>query len=213
VLQGCRLGTAGAHARLSAGLANLYTDTPHPKEIWVRPLGASALEQLRAPELAAGLAEHQRPLPPTCPVATGQWPSLWQCFRERLTDPRKPNAKRHPLATVLTLIALAVAAGCQGPHAIAEFAASLNNGQRRKLRSRPRAGTRGQCDVPGERTFRRLLKSVAAKPLKDVLVEWMRQKDPRPVAVLHLDGKVVKNAGPAPAAAQDAEVASEISLA
>src|SRR6266511_2466804 len=35
---------------------DFYTDTQHPKEIWVRPLGAWALEQLRAPELPAALA-------------------------------------------------------------------------------------------------------------------------------------------------------------
>ena len=192
---------------------DFYTDAQHPKEIWVRALSASALAQLRAPELPADLAGPQRPLPPACPVATGQLPSLWQCFRERLTDPRKPKGKRHPLATLLTLIALAVAAGCKGPHAIAEFAASLNHGQRRHLRCRPRAGTRRQCDVPGERTFRRLLKAVEVESLKDALMEWMRQQDPRPVEVLHLDGKVVKNAAPAPACAKAPAVESEIPLA
>ena len=141
-------------------------------------------------------------------MATEQLSSLWQCFRDRLSDPRKPKGKRHQLATVLTLIALAVAAGCKGPHAIAEFAQSLNHRQRRQLRCRPRDGTRRQCDVPGERTFQRLLKSVEAEPLKAALVQRMSQQDRRPVAVLHLDGKVVKNAGPAPAAAQAAEVAS-----
>jgi len=189
---------------------DFYTDTQHPKEIWVRALSASALEQLRAPELPAALAGHERPLPPTCPVPTDQLPWLWQCFRDRLTDPRKPKGKRHQLATVLTLIALAVAAGCKSPHAIAEFAQSLNHGQRRHLRCRPRPGTRRQCDVPGERTFRRLLKSVKAEPLKAVLVEWMRQQDPSPVAVLHLDGKVIKNAQAAPACAPVQEVENEI---
>lgn len=191
---------------------DFYTDTKHPKEIWVRALSSSALEQLRAPELPAQLAEQERPLPPVCPVATEQLPSLWHCFRERLTDPRKPKGKRHPLATILTLIALAVAAGCKGPHAIAQFAESLNHGQRRHLRCRPRAGTRRQCDVPGERTFRRLLKAVQVEPLKDVLVQWMCQQDARPVAVLHLDGKVVKNAEPAPACAKAQELESEIPL-
>jgi hypothetical protein len=57
---------------------------------------------------------------------------------------------------------LAVAAGCQGPHAIAEFAQSLNHGQRRRLRSPPRRGTRRQFDVPCERTFERMLKVVDA---------------------------------------------------
>lgn len=191
---------------------DFYTDTRHPKEIWVRALSASGLEQLRASELPAHLVGQERPLPPACPVATEQLSSLWHCFRERLTDPRKPKGKRHQLATVLTLIALAVAAGCKGPHAIAEFAQSLNHAQRRHLRCRPRAGTRRQCDVPGERTFRRLLKSVEAGPLKDVLVRWMGQQDARPVAVLHLDGKVVKNAQPAPACARAQEMESEIPL-
>jgi hypothetical protein len=189
---------------------DFYIDTQHPKEIWVRALSASALEQLRAPELPVALAGQARPLPPTCPVPTDQLPSLWQCFRDRLTDPRKPKGKRHQLATVLTLIALAVAAGCKSPHAIAEFAQSLNHAQRRHLRCRPRPGTRRQCDVPGERTIRRLLKSVKAEPLKEILVEWMRQQNPSPVAVLHLDGKVVKNAQAAPACATVQEEENEI---
>ena len=57
-----------------------------------------------------------------------------------MTDPRKPRGVRHKLAGCLTLIALAVAAGCKGPHAIAEFAQSLNHAQRRRLRCRPRPG-------------------------------------------------------------------------
>jgi hypothetical protein len=189
---------------------DFYTDPKHPKEIWVRALSSGALEQLRAAHLPIELAGHERPVPPACPVATGQLPSLWQCFRDRLTDPRKPKGKRHQLATVLTLIALAVVAGCKGPHAIADFAQSLNHGQRRQLRCRHRQGTRRQCDVPGERTFRRLLKAVEAGPLKEVLVAWMGQPDPAAVRVLHLDGKVVKNAQPAPACAKAQEVETEI---
>jgi hypothetical protein len=170
------------------------------------------LEQLRAPALPGYLAAQERLLPPACPVPTDQLPSLWECFRDRLTDPRKRKGKRHQLATILTLMALGVAAGCKGPHAIAEFAQSLNHGQRRHLRCRPRAGTRRQCDVPGERTFRRLLKAVAVEPLKDVLVQWMRLQDPRRVDVLHLDGKVVKNAEPEPASTQATEVETEIPI-
>ena len=189
---------------------DFYSDTQHPKEIWVRALGASALKQLRAVQLPPHLAAQERPLPPACPVPTDQLLSLWQAFRDRLADPRKPKGKRHQLATVLSLIALAVAAGCKGPHAIADFAASLNHAQRHQLRCRPRPGTRRQCDVPGERTFRRLLKTIQVEELKAVLVAWMAQQDPRPVAVVHLDGKVVKNADPAPAAAQVPEPESEI---
>src|SRR6266853_6037036 len=170
-----RLGTTQGCQR---DWQDFYTDTQHPKEIWVRALHSSALEQLRASELPTHLAEHQRPLPPASPVATEPLRSLWQTFRDRMTDPRKPKGKRHQLATVLTLIALAVCAGCKNPHAIAEFVQSLNHGQRRNLRCRPRPGTRRQCDVPSERTFRRLLKAVNAESLKDLLVQWMGQQDP-----------------------------------
>lgn len=176
-----------------------YTDCRHPKELWVRPLSATALEQLRAPELPGELADPIRPLPPACPVATGELDSLYQCFRWGVTDHRKRKGVRHKLACCLTIIALATAAGCKGPHAIAEFACGLNHAQRRHLRCRPRLGRPREYDVPRERTIRRLLKRVDPEELKTVLVRWMAQEDPTPPKVIHADGKAVKNADPAPA--------------
>jgi len=189
---------------------DFYTDTRHPKQLWVRALGERALEQVRAPELPAALADPQGPLPPACPVATARLDSLWECFRQHMTDPRDPHGVRHKLATCLTLVALAVAAGCKGPHAIAEFADSLNHGQRRRLRCRPRRGRPREYDVPCERTFRRLLEKVDSQELKETLVDWMAAEDPTPAPVVHVDGKVVKNAAPAPprTPAQQAEAAA-----
>jgi hypothetical protein len=188
---------------------DFYTDTRHPKQLWVRALGEGALEQVRAPELAPALADPQGPLPPACPVSTARLDSLWECFHKQMTDPRDPRGVRHKLAGFLVLIALAVVAGCKGPHAIAEFAKSLNHGQRRRLRCRPRRGHPREYDVPSERTFRRLLKKVDSEQLKDVLAGWMQTEDAAPLQVVHVDGKVVKNAQPAPARspAQQAEAA------
>jgi hypothetical protein len=126
-----------------------------------------------------------------------------------MTDPRNPRGVRHKLAGFLALVALAVAAGCKGPHAIAEFAQSLSHGQRRRLRCRPRRGRPREYDVPSERTFRRLLGKVDPEQLKDVLVDWMAAEHPAPLQVVHVDGKVVKNAQPAPARsrAEQAEAA------
>jgi hypothetical protein len=177
---------------------DFYTDTEHPKELWVRALSPRALAQLRAPELAPHLQSGRPPPPPPCPVPTAELPSLFAQLRDCLTDPRHAKGKRHQLATILTIIALAMAAGCKGPHAIAEFAASLNHGQRRRLRCWHRAGQPRQFDVPGERTIRRTLASVDAEQLKAVLVAWQAAQAPRPT-VAHLDGKVIKNAAPAPA--------------
>jgi len=157
-------------------------------------LGPRALEQVRAAELRPALADPQGPLPPACPLPTARLGSLWECSHQGATNPRKPRGVRHKLAGCLTLIALAVAAGCKGPHAIAEFAHSLNHAQHRRLRCRPRPGKPRQYDVPCERTFLRLLKKVNPEPLKDVLVGWMQTEDTARLQVVHVDGKVVKNA-------------------
>jgi len=189
---------------------DFYTDTKHPKQLWVRALGAGALEQVRAAELPAALTAPQGPLPPACPVPTAQLDSLWERFRKQMSDPRKPKGVRHKLASFLTLIALAVAAGCKGPHAVAEFAHSLNHPQRGRLRCRPRRGRSREYDVPSERTFRRLLKQVDCEQLKEVLTSWMKSEDPAALQVVHADGKVLKNAQPAPprSPAQQAEAAA-----
>ena len=177
---------------------DFYTDTKHPKQLWVRALGEGTLEQVRAAELPAALADPQGPLPPACPVPTAQLDSLWERFRKQMTDPRKARGVRHKLASFLTLIALAVVAGCKGPHAVAEFAHSLNPAQRGRLRCRPRRGRPREYDVPSERTFRRLLKKVDCEQLKEVLTSWMQSEDPAALQIVHADGKVLKNAQPAP---------------
>jgi hypothetical protein len=178
---------------------DFYTDLQHPKELWVRPLGTHALEGLRAEPLAPELIDPSRPGPPVPPVQTARMDSLWQYLHQRLQDPRDPRGIRHPFASLVCLATLAVAAGCQGPHAIAEFAQSLNHGQRRRLRCRPRPGTRRQFDVPCERTFSRLLEELPSDELRQIYSAWMAEWEPEPVRVLHLDGKVLKNADPAPA--------------
>ena len=138
---------------------DLYTDLHHPKELWVRPLGDHALAALRAGQLAPELVDPSRPAPPSPPVQTARMNSLWQHIQQRLQAPRDPCGIRHGIASLVCLATLAIAAGCQGPHAIAEFARSLNHGQRRRLRCRPRPGTRRKFDVPCERTFSRVVAS------------------------------------------------------
>lgn len=95
---------------------DFYLDTKHPKELWVRPLGAGALKQLQAKQLSPKLQGKVRPLPPLPPIGTDQMEPLWQFVRQRLTDPRKKKGVRHPMASMVCIATLAVAAGCQGPH-------------------------------------------------------------------------------------------------
>ena len=195
------LGPTRGHGR---HWRDFYTDTEHAKELWVRALSPAALEQLRAPILEASLIEYERPRPAPCPVPTPRLESLWEAF-VRVQDARKARGKRYRLANVLTIIALAVMAGEKSPHGIFQFASGLNHGQRRLLRCRPRRHQPGQFDVPCERTFRRLLKKIDPEALKDALVAWMKTQEAQALKVLHLDGKVIKNADPAPAEPKPAE--------
>jgi Domain of unknown function (DUF4338)/DDE_Tnp_1-associated len=174
---------------------DFYTDTKHPKELWVKALDPVGLALLRMGQMPAGLT--QEVLPPDCPLANPQLNSLWQHFHDLMTDPRKARGQRYEIATILTISGLAVTAGCKGPHAIFEFADGLNHGQRRRLRCRRRPGAPRQFDVPCERTFRRVLKVVNSDSLKEAIVAWMRREQPEQFKLLHLDGKVVKNAQPA----------------
>lgn len=176
-----------------------YLDTQHPKELWVCPLGRGALPRLRAPVLAEALRAGGRVLPPPVPVKTAQMSSLAGFIRRRVRDPRDPHGVRHSIGSVIATAALAIAAGCQGPHAIAEFAQSLNHGQRRRLGCRSTPGARRQFDVPCERTFERLLAVIDSDQLRQAFADWMATLNPAPVNVLHFDGKVVRNADPAPA--------------
>lgn len=176
-----------------------YLDTQHPKELWVCPLGRGALEQLRAPVLAEALRAGGQAVPPPVPVTTAEMSSLADFLRRRVRDPRDRQGVRHSIASVVATATLAVAAGCQGPHAIAEFAQSLNHGQRRRLGCRPTPGAPRQFEVPCERTFQRLLELIDSDQLRQAYTDWMATLDPKPVTVLHLDGKVVRNADPAPA--------------
>jgi len=175
-----------------------YLDVHHPKELWVYPLGRQALERLRAPVLDAALEAGGGAPPPPAPVKTAQMSALAGFLRQRLTDPRDPHGVRHPIVGVVALATLAIAAGCQGPHAIFEFAQSLNHGQRRRLGCRRRPGQRRQFDVPCQRTFERLFQAIDPDELRRSYADWMASLDPAPLTVLHLDGKVVRNADPAP---------------
>ncbi|MGH9421507.1 MAG: transposase family protein [Thermoanaerobaculia bacterium] len=182
---------------------DFYVDQEHPKELWVRALGRHALALLRAKELAPELRNGHAPPPPLPPVSTDSMSSFWEFARQHLVDPRKARGQRHLLPSIVTLAALAIASGCQGPHAIGEFAKSLNHGQRRQLRFRRIAGTRHQFEVPCERTFERLFKVISCDQLRAVYSQWMATLDPEATKVLHLDGKVIKNADPAPARLQE----------
>ena len=65
--------------------------------------------------------------------------SLWDCFAD-VPDPRDESGKRHPLRAVLTLVAVAMLAGCRSLYAAAQFGRDRGAGFARELgftRERP----------------------------------------------------------------------------
>ena len=167
----------------------------------MRALSPRDLRVLRQAQLPETLrAPDAQPPPPACPVPTQALNSLYGHFQHYLKDPRKARGRRHPLSSLLTIIALAVCAGCHGPEAIAEFARSLNHHQRRRLRCRPRPGKAREYDVPSVDTFRRCLKAIDSAQLAQSLIGWMKTQQPDRAVTVHFDGKVLKGTRPAPAA-------------
>ncbi len=182
------LGPTGGFAR---DYRDYYLDLEAPKQLWVRPLHAKALEWLRAANLPPSLAQQIPESPPHCTYQSQHLTPLWQRFHNRLTDPRARRGKRHLLATVLSISALATLTGERGPKGFAAFAQKLTQPQRRHLKCRINKHT-GLLDVPSEPTFRRAFKKLERKEFNDLLADWLADHDPEAVEAVAVDGKTVK---------------------
>jgi hypothetical protein len=91
---------------------DFYTDTEHPKELWVRPLSPTALEQLRAPELPPAPADPKGPLPPVCPVAFPPQASTLDKDHGRIESRQPWSASTDPKAIGLAGVAQVVRIHC-----------------------------------------------------------------------------------------------------
>ena len=182
------LGPTGGFAR---DYRDFYLDCDHPKQLWVRALHSEALAWLAAESLPAELAG-QAPVPaPHCSYKSSTLGSLWQRFHDRLTDRRSCRGRRHYLATILTIAAVATAEGERGPKGFAKYAAELTQPQRRHLRCRPHPRT-ALMQVPSEPTFRRAFKGLDRVQFHEVLAEWLAEHDPEKLLAVAVDGKTVK---------------------
>jgi hypothetical protein len=168
------LGPTGGFAR---DYREFYRDREHPKQLWVRALHPQACAWLCRESLPAPLAAQIPEAPPRCAYKSAQLGSLWQCYHDRLTDPRARRGQRHLLATILTLAAAATVTGERGPKSFAQFAARLSQPQRRHLRCRPHPET-GKLAVPSEPTFRRAFKWLDRAQFLQLLAGWRAGHDP-----------------------------------
>lgn len=188
----CRLGNTAGWKRSAE---DFYLKHDRPKQVWVRALEKQACARLRAPALPTDWAKVERDVAPRCTAKAGAMRSLVEQLRAQVPEFRAREALAFPIAGMLALMALAMFSGVRrGPQDLAEYAATLSQGQLRALLFRRQRGTtRLRC--PGITTFRRVLAAVDARAVERALLLWQEQVlGPTQDPLVIVDGKTLRHA-------------------
>jgi hypothetical protein len=163
--------------------------------VWLRELAKKACVKLRAAQLPPEWAGVEAQAPPRCRAKAKEIASL----REQLAavpEFRRKQALGYPLAGMLALIAMALFSGVvRGPEDLAQYAATLSQGQLRALNFRETPHThRVRC--PKASCFRQVLAGVDEAAVQRALLRWQEQvlgtnADPTVI----VDGKTLRHAG------------------
>src|SRR6059036_3810936 len=174
---------------------DFYQKHERPKQIWVRELGPHACRKLCAQALPPDWKSVEEKASPHCTAKAPQMRSLVEHLRAEVPEFRSKEALAYPLAGFLALIAMAMFSGVRrGPQDLAEYAASLSQGQLRALGFRTKRGTR-RIRCPGESTFKRLLPRIDAAALEGALLLWQEQVlGPSEDQLVIVDGKTLRHA-------------------
>ncbi len=145
-----------------------YTDAHGSvKEMYVRPLRRDARRRLAD---AAERPEWGSPKAWSASWRTEELRSLRDLFAE-LPDCRRGQGRKHRLATVLSLVALARLSGRSGPAAAERYAEALSQDELAALGAwrNPRTGER---EAPSDSTFCRVMADTDPDALRQVLSRW-----------------------------------------
>jgi hypothetical protein len=133
--------------------------------------------------------------PPRCSAKAQPIRSLVETLRAEVRECRCPKALAFPMAGILALIALAMFSGVRrGPSDLAEYAATLSQGQLRALGFR-RDKHRGRIRCPGITPFRDVLGAVDPCAVERALLLWQEQLlGPAQDQLVIVDGKTLRHA-------------------
>jgi hypothetical protein len=174
---------------------DFYEAHDRPKQVWLRELVKKACVKLRAAQLPPEWAGVEAQAPPRCRAKAKEIASL----REHLgpvPEFRRKQALGYPLAGMLALIAMAMFSGVvRGPEDLAQYAATLSQGQLRALNFRENPHT-GRVRCPKASCFRQVLACVDQAAVQRALLRWQEQvlgtnTDPTVI----VDGKTLRHAG------------------
>ena len=175
------LGRTRGYSRVYGSPAR-WRANGRPKEVYVYELEAGAREALRDGGAPAEAREAPMPAP--------QLRSLYE-FLGQMEDFRKRRGQRYALACYLTIAIAARLAGYRGVSAFGEFAARLDEAQRRAVGGFFSPTRRGYT-VPAASSFHYILSKLPPDTLEEALRAWSaRHAGLAPVA---MDGKDVRGA-------------------
>jgi len=174
---------------------DFYQKHDRPKQIWVRELAPNACRKLCALQGPTEWQKVEEKAAPRCTAKASEMRSLVEHLRAAVPEFRSKEALAYPIAGFLALIALAMFSGVRrGPQDLAEYAASLSQGQLRALGFRTQRGT-ARIRCPGESTFKRLLPKMDAAALERALLRWQEQvRGPSQDQLVIVDGKTLRHA-------------------
>jgi hypothetical protein len=172
-----------------------YEHHDRPKQVWIRELDKHACKKLRAPEWPPQWAKVQANAAPHCTAKAPQIRSLVATLRAEVPECRSKHALAYPIGGMLALIALAMFSGVRrGPQDLAEYAATLSQGQLRALGFRLDQHS-GKVRCPGVTPFRTVLRGVDARPVERALLLWQEQVlGPAQDRLVIVDGKTLRHA-------------------
>jgi len=174
---------------------DFYEQHDRPKQVWIRELDKNACVKLRAPEWPPQWAKVQENAAPHCTAKAPQIRSLVGTLRAEVPECRSKHALAYPMGGMLALIALAMFSGVRrGPQDLAEYAATLSQGQLRALGFRLDQHT-GKVRCPGVTPFRTVLSGVDAGAVERALLLWQEQVlGPAQDKLVIVDGKTLRHA-------------------
>jgi len=185
----------GQSAGWKRSAEDFYQKHDRPKQIWVRELVKQAGVKLRAPTLPPDWAAVEQNARPRCTAKAPHLRSLVETLRAEVPECRSKKGLIFPIAGMLALIAQATFSGVRrGPQDLADYAATLSQGQLRALGFRCDQHTR-RVRCPGVTPFRDVLIGVDAAALQRALLVWQEQLlGPAQDHLVIVDGKTLRHA-------------------
>lgn len=172
---------------------DFYEVHERPKQLFVRELVKHAARTLRARQLPAALAGHERKVEPRCLLPEDQADHLRQVLHRQVPESRNVHGLRHKQATVLAIVFAYLLSGGRGGHrGVALFAQDLSPRQRAAFGCWFNYRER-RYEAPSENCIYRVLKAVPVLAFQQALWAWQKGRlgsDDGDVVVL--DGKAVR---------------------